>query len=71
MPAPGIVAAGIAAARVVGGIMGKGGKNVNPVYKNVVEPKSAVKVKPQGLRGMNQEAVDMTKIKIQNMNRGK
>lgn len=71
MPAPGIVAAGIAAVRAVGGIIGKGGKNVNPVYKNVVEPKSAVKVKPQGLKGMHQTNVDLSKIKIQNMNRGK
>ncbi len=33
MPVPGI-AAGIAAARVIGGIMGKGSKSINPVYKN-------------------------------------
>jgi hypothetical protein len=44
MPAPGVVAAGIAAARAIGGILGKGSKNVNPVYKNIGEPKSAVKV---------------------------
>jgi len=30
--------------RVVGGITGAGGKNVNPVYNNMVFPKSAVKV---------------------------
>jgi hypothetical protein len=44
MPAPGVVAVGIAAARAIGGILGKGSKNVNPVYKNIGEPKSAVKV---------------------------
>ena len=34
MPVPGIAAAGIAAARAIGGIIGKGSKNINPVYKN-------------------------------------
>lgn len=64
-----VVQAGV---RVVAGILGKGSKTVNPVYKNGgAAPISNVKVKPQGLRGMNQEAVDMTKIKIQNMNRSK
>jgi hypothetical protein len=29
-----VIAAAAAAARVVGGIMGKGAKSVNPVYKN-------------------------------------
>ncbi len=34
MPVPGIVAAGITTVRAIGGIMGKGSKNINPVYKN-------------------------------------
>ena len=60
MPAPGIVAAGIAAVRAVGGILGKGGKNVNPVYNTPVV--SNVKVKPAGYKGTMQTKNDIKKL---------
>lgn len=66
MPAPGVIAAGIAAVRVVGGIMGKGSKNVNPVYKNVGEPKSAVKVVRPSNKGVGQTGRDLDKLKSEN-----
>jgi hypothetical protein len=75
MPVPLVGAAAAAAARAiakklatrnVGGITGKGSKNVNPVYKNVGEPKSAVKVKPQGYKGAVATGRDLDKIKAQN-----
>ena len=43
MPAP-ILISGLAAARVVAGIVGRGSRNVNPVYRNT--PKSNVKLVP-------------------------
>jgi hypothetical protein len=54
----------IAAVRAVGGIMGKGGKNVNPVYNTPVTP--SVVIKPQGPKGAVQTGRDLDKLKKQN-----
>jgi hypothetical protein len=53
-----------AAVRAVGGILGKGGKNVNPVYNTPVTPN--VVVKPQGPKGMGQTGRDLDKLKKEN-----
>jgi len=53
-----------AAVRAVGGILGKGGKSVNPVYNTPVTP--SVVVKPQGPRGAHQTGSDLDKLKKQN-----
>ena len=45
------------ATRTVGGITGSGAKQVNSVYRNIGEPKSAVKVVEQGGR-LNQSRVN-------------
>jgi len=50
--------------RAVGGIMGKGGKNVNPVYNTPVTP--SVVVKPQGPKGAVQTGRDLEKLSKQN-----
>ena len=49
MPAP-IVIAGLAAARVVAGIVGRGARNVAPVYRNMNT--GSVKVIPDGGQGV-------------------
>jgi hypothetical protein len=61
MPAPGILAAGIAAARAVGGILGKAGKNVNPVYNTPVVPSVKV-IKNPGYKGTKQTADEIKKL---------
>jgi len=71
MAIPAIGAIAMAAVRVVGGIVGKGSKNINPVYKNVGEPKSGVKVVPQGLRGRNQQQADSWEMELQQLKRSK
>lgn len=63
MPVPGI-AAGLAAVRLVAGIVGKGGKNVNPLYNRPVTP--SVVVKPQGPKGAVQTGRDLDKLKKEN-----
>jgi hypothetical protein len=64
MPAPGVIAAGIAIARTVGGILGKGGKSVNPVYNTPVTRN--VVVKRQGPKGEYETGKDLDKLKKQN-----
>ena len=64
MAIPAIGAIATAAVRVVGGIMGKGGKSVNPVYNTPVTP--SVVVKPQGYKGSLQTGRDIEKLKKQN-----
>lgn len=67
MPALPIIAVGIAAraaakkiaTRAAGGIIGKGGKNVNPVYNTPVV--SNVKIKAPGYRGTMQTQNEIAK----------
>jgi len=61
MPVPGFIVGLGAVARVAGGILGKGGKNVNPLYNRPVV--SNVKVKPAGPRGVSQTKEALSKVK--------
>jgi len=74
MPVPGIIIIAGAAARAVatkaagraaGGIVGKGGKNVNPLYKNMTDKiqSNSVKVKPAGYKGVSQTQEALSKVK--------
>jgi len=74
MPVPGIIAitgvaaravAKKAAGRAVGGIVGKGNKNVNPLYRNTTNKiqSNSVKVKPAGYKGISQTQEALSKVK--------
>jgi len=54
--------------RAVGGITGKGGKQVNPVYKNMNLSKAEAKANKRGLKAAN-KPVSKNKEKVYNLDK--